>query len=75
MPRVVKSTSPGGPRRAYQLVIDAFKLYRRYPLLFLVLAAMRYWEGDPLRWSTTTPYSAQDQAGLEIGWRWNRVLT
>lgn len=39
MPRVVKSTSPGGPRRAYQLVIDAFKLYRRYPLLFLVLAA------------------------------------
>ncbi|HYJ22465.1 MAG TPA: hypothetical protein VEW07_10630 [Solirubrobacterales bacterium] len=29
----------GGPRRAYQLVIDAFGLYRRYPLLFLVLAA------------------------------------
>jgi hypothetical protein len=28
-----------GPRSAHQLLIDAFRLYRRYPLLFFVLAA------------------------------------
>ena len=39
MSRVIRPTSVNEPRPAHGLVIDAFHLYRRYPLLFLVLAA------------------------------------
>lgn len=39
MTRVVKPLPGAEPRPAHGLVIDTFHLYRRYPLLFLVLAA------------------------------------
>ena len=39
MTGVLKPLSGAEPRSAHGLVIDTFHLYRRYPLLFLVLAA------------------------------------